>query len=47
MDVYGYPNVSIARLDWVHADSDEECACEPCEEEHAEGSDDEDEDDAA
>ncbi len=27
MDVYGYPNVSIATLDWVHADSNEECDC--------------------
>lgn len=31
MDVYGYPNVSIAFLDWLHADSDEECGCDPCE----------------
>ena len=31
MDVYGYPNVSLAVLDWVHADSNEECDCEPCE----------------
>lgn len=31
MDVYGYPNVSIATLDWLHADSNEECECEPCE----------------
>ncbi len=31
MDVSGYPSVSIARLDWIHADSDEECDCEPCE----------------
>lgn len=35
MDVYGYPNVSIATLDWVHADSNEECACQPCEAERA------------
>lgn len=27
MDVYGYPNVSWASLDWVHADSNEECDC--------------------
>ena len=31
MDVYGYPNVSWARLDWIHADSNEECGCDPCE----------------
>jgi hypothetical protein len=31
MDVYGYPNASFATLDWVHADSDEECDCGPCE----------------
>lgn len=31
MDVYGQPNVSIASLDWIHADSDEECDCDPCE----------------
>lgn len=30
MDVYGQPNVSLAYLDWIHADSDEECACAPC-----------------
>lgn len=30
MDVYGYPTVSIAILDWVHADSNEECECAPC-----------------
>lgn len=35
MDVYGQPNVSIADLSWVHADSDEECACDPCERERA------------
>lgn len=33
MDVYGYPNVSFAALDWIHADSDEECSCGPCERE--------------
>lgn len=36
MDVYGYPNVSIAAFDWLHADSNEECDCEPCEVERAE-----------
>ena len=30
MDVYGYPTVSVAVLDWVHADSDEELECETC-----------------
>lgn len=30
MDVYGYPSVSIARLDLIHADSDEECGCDEC-----------------
>lgn len=41
MDVYGYPTVSVAALDWIHADSDEECACDPCIEERAtEGADD-------
>jgi len=33
MDVYGYPTVSFATLDWVHADSNEECDCEVCERE--------------
>lgn len=33
MDVYGYPNVSWAQLDWIHADSNEECDCETCEKE--------------
>ncbi|GGO86685.1 hypothetical protein GCM10011584_09590 [Nocardioides phosphati] len=33
MDVYGYPNISIALLTWVHADSDDdELACEDCDE---------------
>lgn len=31
MDVYGYPSISVALLAWVHADSNEECDCEPCE----------------
>lgn len=35
MDVYGYPNVSIAALDWIHADSNEDCDCDPCEAELA------------
>jgi hypothetical protein len=30
MDVYGYPDVSWAALDWVHADANEECRCEMC-----------------
>lgn len=30
MDVYGYPNISIATLDWIHADSNEECDCSSC-----------------
>lgn len=30
MDVYGYPSVSVAELDWVHADSDEELHCSTC-----------------
>lgn len=30
MDVYGYPTVSVAELDWVHPDSDEELECETC-----------------
>lgn len=36
MDVYGYPDVSWAQLDWVHADANEECGCGPCEAERAE-----------
>lgn len=36
MDVYGYPNISVAALSWIHADSDEECACAPCERDNAE-----------
>lgn len=31
MDVYGYPSVSWASLDWRHADSNEECDCDTCE----------------
>ena len=30
MDVYGGPSVSIAALDWIHSDNNEECDCEPC-----------------
>lgn len=30
MDVYGYPSISVAALDWIHADSDEELECETC-----------------
>lgn len=30
MDVYGHPDVSIAFLEWVHADGNEECDCNPC-----------------
>lgn len=30
MDVYGYPTVSIATLDWVHNSADEECPCPVC-----------------
>lgn len=26
MDVYGYPRVSYGDIDWIHSDSDEECA---------------------
>ena len=36
MDVYGYPSTSFAALDWIHADSDEECDCGPCEAERSE-----------
>lgn len=36
MDVYGYPHISFATLDWVHADSNEECDCEPCKAERSE-----------
>ena len=31
MDVYGSPSVSVAALDWIHSDADEECGCGPCE----------------
>ena len=34
MDVYGYPSVSIATLDWIHADSDEGLVCETCKAAH-------------
>ncbi|UOE45904.1 hypothetical protein [Agromyces larvae] len=27
MDVYGYPNTSVAELDWLHASGWEECPC--------------------
>lgn len=30
MDVYGYPSVSVASVDWIHADSNEECPCDSC-----------------
>ncbi len=30
MDVYGFGNLSVAELNWIHADSDEECECERC-----------------
>lgn len=30
MDVYGYPSVSWASLEWVHADANEECDCDAC-----------------
>lgn len=33
MEVYGYPSVSVAELDWVHVDQDEELECETCGEE--------------
>lgn len=37
MDVYGYATTSFARLDWLHSDSNEECDCEPCEDERKDG----------
>lgn len=36
MDVYGYPTVAIAELDWIHNNSDEECECEHCKKERME-----------
>lgn len=30
MDVYGYPNVSVAETRWVHSSYVEECDCLPC-----------------
>ena len=30
MDVYGYPSMSIAAIEWLHSDGDEECPCGPC-----------------
>ena len=33
MDVYGGPSVSVADIDWIHANSDEECGCDYCVEE--------------
>lgn len=30
MEVYGSPTISVAALDWIHSDFDEECDCEPC-----------------
>lgn len=36
MDVYGYGNLSVAELSWIHGDSDEECECELCAAENAE-----------
>ncbi|GAB3166991.1 hypothetical protein GCM10027059_26850 [Myceligenerans halotolerans] len=36
MDVYGYPSISIAALEWLHASEDEECGCDRCEAERRE-----------
>ena len=30
MDVYGRASVSVASLDWLHADADEDCPCDNC-----------------
>lgn len=35
MDVYGYPRVSVAEIEWLHSSADEECGCERCEAERA------------
>lgn len=33
MDVYGYPVVSVAAVEWLHSDGDEACACDFCQDE--------------
>lgn len=40
MDVYGYPNVSVARTELIHNRADEECPCTPCTTEREEDQDD-------
>lgn len=30
LDVYGSGSVSVADVDWLHADDDEECYCDRC-----------------
>jgi hypothetical protein len=31
LDPYGNGSMGVAELDWVHNSSDEECGCDPCE----------------
>lgn len=38
MDVYGFPRVSIAQLDWIHSSGYEECECKFCVKEREEES---------
>lgn len=35
MDVYGYPNLSVANVDFIHISGDEECDCTLCPKEDA------------
>lgn len=40
MDVYGSPVVSVATLDWLHSDGNEDCDCDPCQAEREADDDD-------
>jgi hypothetical protein len=33
LDPYGSGTLSVAELDWIHSDADDECACDECERE--------------
>lgn len=30
LDPYGYGSLSVAALDWVHSDGDDDCDCDEC-----------------
>jgi hypothetical protein len=39
MDVYGYPDVSVAETNWLHSSSYEDCECSWCEREREDEND--------